>query len=127
MAAIEFHDVTKQYGDITAIDELELMVESGEIYVFLSSNSADKSTTINILLDLITPTAGTAEVVGYNAQEDPKVIRKRISVIPERYDIFDRLSGRMHIQFAIDSKGVNDDPDNCVSYWTTAHGSMTKR
>ncbi|RRJ31848.1 ABC transporter ATP-binding protein [Halocatena pleomorpha] len=115
MAAIELRGVTKQYGEVTAVDELDLTVESGEIYGFLGPNGAGKSTTINVLLDLITPTAGDASVLGYDIHEEPTAIRERIGVVPEGYDIYNRLSGRKHIQFAIDSKGAADDPDELLS------------
>lgn len=110
MAAIELRSVSKQYGEVTAVDELDLTVESGEIYGFLGPNGAGKSTTINVLLDLIAPTAGDASVLGYDAHEKPTAIRERIGVVPEGYDIYDRLNGRKHLQFAIDSKGADDDP-----------------
>ncbi len=115
MTAIELRGVTKQYGEVTAVDELDLTVESGEIYGFLGPNGAGKSTTINVLLDLIAPTAGDASVLGYDAHEEPTAIRERIGVVPEGYDVYDRLSGRKHLQFAIDSKGATDDPDELLA------------
>jgi ABC-2 type transport system ATP-binding protein len=115
MAAIELRGVTKQYGEVTAVDELDLTVESGEIYGFLGPNGAGKSTTINVLLDLITPTAGDASVLGYDTHEEPTVIRERLGVVPEGYDVYDRLSGRKHLQFAIDSKAADDDPDELLA------------
>lgn len=115
MAAIDLRGVTKQYGEVTAVDELDLTVESGEIYGFLGPNGAGKSTTINVLLALITPTAGDASVLGYDAHEEPTAIRERIGVVPEGYDIYDRLSGRKHLQFAIDSKDDDDDPDELLA------------
>lgn len=115
MTAIELRGVTKQYSEVTAVDELDLTVESGEIYGFLGPNGAGKSTTINVLLDLIAPTAGDASVLGYDAHEEPTAIRERIGVVPEGYDVYDRLSGRKHLQFAIDSKGATDDPDELLA------------
>lgn len=115
MVAINLRGVTKQYGEVTAVDALDLTVESGEIYGFLGPNGAGKSTTINVLLDLITPTAGDASVLGYDAHEKPTAIRERIGVVPEGYDIYDRLSGRKHLQFAIDSKGSDDEPDELLA------------
>ncbi|WP_330630936.1 ABC transporter ATP-binding protein [Halocatena halophila] len=115
MSAIELRGITKEYDDVTAVDGVELTVETGEIYGFLGPNGAGKSTTINILLDLISPTAGTARVLGQDANENSTAIRERIGVVPEGYDIYDRLSGRKHLQFAIDSKGSDDDPDELLS------------
>ena len=111
MAAIELDDVTKRYGDITALRELRLSVTEGEIYGFLGPNGAGKSTTINMLLDFARPTTGHAEVLGYDAQQESHRVRERIGVLPEGFSTYDRLTGRQHLAFAIDSKGADDDPD----------------
>jgi ABC-2 type transport system ATP-binding protein len=111
MAAIELSSVTKQYGDLVAVRDLNLTVESGEIYGFLGPNGAGKSTTINMLLDFVRPTEGTVEVLSHDAQEEPTVVRRKIGVLPEGYDVYNRLTGRKHIEFAIESKEVDADPD----------------
>lgn len=76
MPAIELNDVTKRYGDVTALRELDLTVTKGEIYGFLGPNGAGKSTTINTLLDFARPTSGQAEVLGYNAQRESQRVRE---------------------------------------------------
>jgi len=111
MAAIELAGVTKRYGDVTALHDLDLQVQSGEIYGFLGPNGAGKSTTIDILLDFVRPTSGTAEVLGYDAHEDSLAIRQRIGVLPEGFHVYERLTARQHLQFAIESKDADDDPD----------------
>jgi len=111
MPAIDLEGVTKQFGDVTALHDVDLTVEDGEIYGFLGPNGAGKSTTINILLDFIRPTSGNANVLGFDAQADTVEVRRRIGVLPDGFDVYNRLTGRQHIQFAIDSKpGVDDDP-----------------
>ncbi|MCG1004513.1 MULTISPECIES: ABC transporter ATP-binding protein [Halobacterium] len=111
MAAIELAGVTKQYGDVTALHDLDLEVQSGEIYGFLGPNGAGKSTTIDILLDFVRPTAGTATVLGLDAHDESLAIRQRIGVLPEGFHVYERLTARQHLQFAIESKGADDDPD----------------
>ena len=111
MTAIELDGVTKRYGDIVAVDDLDLHVREGEIYGFLGPNGAGKSTTINLLLDFARPTTGNAQVLSHDAQRESKQVRERIGVLPEGFDVYDRLTGRQHLEFAIDSKEVNDDPD----------------
>ncbi|EMA48410.1 ABC transporter ATP-binding protein [Halococcus thailandensis] len=111
MAAIELNDVTKRYDDITALQELCLTVTEGEIYGFLGPNGAGKSTTINILLDFARLTTGHVEVLGYDAQQESQRIRDHIGVLPEGFSIYDRLTGRQHLEFAIESKDADDDPD----------------
>jgi ABC-2 type transport system ATP-binding protein len=111
MAAIELAGVTKQYGDVTALHDLDLEVRDGEIYGFLGPNGAGKSTTIDILLDFVRPTAGSATVLGHDAHDDSLSIRQRIGVLPEGFHVYERLTGRQHVEFAIESKGADDDPD----------------
>ncbi|MFP8957729.1 ATP-binding cassette domain-containing protein [Natrialbaceae archaeon A-CW3] len=111
MNAIAVTNVTKRFGDVTALDDLSLTVEDGEIFGFLGPNGAGKSTTINLLLDFIRPTSGSVSVLGMDAQEESKAIRQRLGVLPEGFTTYDRLTGRQHLEFAIESKGTDDDPD----------------
>lgn len=110
MTAIELSGIQKQFGSVVALDGVDLTVEEGEIYGFLGPNGAGKSTAINLLLDFIRPTAGTARVFGVDCQNDPLSVRQRIGVLPEGYDVYDRLSGRKHVEFAIECKDADDDP-----------------
>ncbi|MBZ6495464.1 ABC transporter ATP-binding protein [Natrinema longum] len=111
MAAIELEGLTKRFGDVVAVDGLDLTVEEGEIFGFLGPNGAGKSTTIDILLDFIRPTGGTATVLGHDAQSEGLAVRARTGVLPDAYHVYDRLTGRQHVEFAIEMKGVDDDPD----------------
>lgn len=112
MAAIETIELRKRFGDdILALDGVNLQVKEGEIFGFLGPNGAGKSTTINVLLDFVRPTSGSATVLGMDAQEESQEIRRRTGVLPEGYQVYGRLTGRQHVQFVIDSKEVDDDPD----------------
>jgi ABC-2 type transport system ATP-binding protein len=111
MSVIELDGVTKRFGDVVAVDDLSFEVEEGEVFGFLGPNGAGKSTTINMMLDFVRPTAGDVEVFGHDAREGSEEIREHIGVLPEGYDVYDRLTGRHHIQFAIESKDADDDPD----------------
>ena len=111
MAAIELDGVTKRFGDVTAVRDLDLRVPEGTVYGFLGPNGAGKSTTINLLLDFVRPTAGEVSVLGRDAQAESTAVRRRAGVLPEGFDVYDRLTGRKHVEFAIDSKAVDDDPD----------------
>jgi ABC-2 type transport system ATP-binding protein len=110
MAAIELNSVTKRYGDVTALRDVDLVVEEGEIFGFLGPNGAGKSTTIDVLLDFVRPTAGSATVLGYDAQRESLEVRKRVGVLPDAYHVYDRLTGLQHVEFAVQSKGADDDP-----------------
>ncbi|WP_254546143.1 ABC transporter ATP-binding protein [Halomarina pelagica] len=111
MPAIQLNGVTKRFGDgVVALRDLDLAVEDGEIYGFLGPNGAGKSTTINVLLDFIRPTQGSASVLGMDAQRDSQAVRARTGVLPDGYDVYNRLTGRQHVEFAIESKDTDDDP-----------------
>mgnify|MGYP000153157283 FL=1 len=112
MPAIETNELGKRFGDdIFALDGVDLRVKEGEIFGFLGPNGAGKSTTINILLDFVRPTSGSATVLGMDAQDQSQEIRRRTGVLPEGYQVYGRLTGRQHVQFVIDSKKVDDNPD----------------
>ncbi|ELY58801.1 ABC transporter [Natronococcus amylolyticus DSM 10524] len=111
MSAIRTNDLTKQYGSQTVVSRIDLEVEAGEVYGFLGPNGAGKSTTIAMLLSYVHPTDGTARVLGRDVCEGSAEIKHRIGVLPEQYQLYDRLSGRKHLQFAIDSMGADGDPD----------------
>jgi ABC-2 type transport system ATP-binding protein len=110
MSAIELRGLTKQYGDVTALSGVDLTVEEGEIFGFLGPNGAGKSTTIDILLDFVRPTAGDARVFEMDAQVETLSVRRRTGVLPDGFHVYDRLTGRQHIQFVVESKGADDDP-----------------
>lgn len=116
MAAIETNELHKRYGgDVLALNGIDLHVREGEIFGFLGPNGAGKSTTINILLDFVRPTEGSATVLGMDAQDDSQEIRRRTGVLPEGYQVYDRLTGRYHIEFVAESKGTDDDPDDILA------------
>ncbi|QLK24589.1 ABC transporter ATP-binding protein [Natrinema zhouii] len=114
MPSIDISDVTKRYGTETALEGLDLTVEQGEIYGFLGPNGAGKSTTINLVLDFIRPTRGEVRVFDLDAQSDSLEIRKRTGILPEGAELYDRLTGRQHVKFAIESKRADDDPDELL-------------
>jgi ABC-2 type transport system ATP-binding protein len=111
MAAIELDGVTKRFGDVTAVDDLNLTVPEGEVFGFLGPNGAGKSTTINVLLDFVRPTEGTVRVLEMDPQAQSVAVRKRTGVLPEGFSTYDRLTGREHLEFAIESKDADADPD----------------
>ena len=109
--AIELEHVDKRFADVTALRGLDLSVEEGEIYGFLGPNGAGKSTTIDILLDFVRPTDGNVRVLGDDPHDDSVDVRERVGVLPDGYHVYDRLTGRQHVEFAVESKDADDDPD----------------
>ena len=115
MSAIKTEDLTKCFdGDVVAVDSLDLHIKENEVFGFLGPNGAGKSTTINMLLDYARPTKGTATVLGMDVHAESKTLRKRIGVLPEGFSLYDRLSGRRHLEFAIKWKGADNDPDTVL-------------
>jgi len=115
MPAIRTEGLTKEFGgDVVAVEDLDLTIEEGEVFGFLGPNGAGKSTTINLLLDFIRPTAGSAEVFGMDAQTEAAAIRERTGVLPEGYGFDDYLTGREYMEWAIETKGAGDDPEDLL-------------
>ncbi|KAB7515827.1 ATP-binding cassette domain-containing protein [Halosegnis rubeus] len=123
MPAIRAQDVTKRYGSVTAVDRIDLTVEEGEVFGFLGHNGAGKSTTINMLLDFARPTKGTIEVFGKDCQADSVAARKHMGVLPEGYAVYDSLTGREHIEFAMESKGVEGEPFDVLDRLDITHAA----
>ena len=115
MAAIELDGVSKRYGAVTALDDLSLTVDEGEVFGFLGPNGAGKSTAINVLLDFVQPDAGEVRLLGDPIRrEESAPIRDRVGVLPEGFGVYGRLSGRKHLEFAVDSKAADQDPDELL-------------
>ena len=121
MVAIRTRGLSKRYSgglfgsDVTAVSDLDLTVERGEVYGFLGPNGAGKSTTIDMLLNYSYPTEGTVEIFGENIQENPEVIDRRVGVVPEGYGLYNRLSGRRNLEFAIEWQNASDDPAHLLA------------
>ncbi|WP_335999791.1 ABC transporter ATP-binding protein [Halorientalis halophila] len=111
MAAIETTGLTRRFGDVVAVDDVHLTVAEGEAFGFLGPNGAGKSTVINMLLDYTPPTAGEARVFGLDTRRESVAIRERVGVLPDGFSLYDRLSGRRHLEFVIDARDADDDPD----------------
>jgi len=109
MSAIDTDGLTKTFGEVTAVEDLDLTVDAGEVYGFLGPNGAGKSTTINMLLDFISPTEGSARVLGHDPQTEAKTIRRKTGVLPEGGELYKRLTGREHLEWFGQAKGVDVD------------------
>ena len=113
-AVIRTERLTKSYGEHRGIIELDLEVAQGEIFGFLGPNGAGKTTTMRVLLDLIRPTSGRAEVFGIETTVDPVAIHRRVGYLPGEFDLYDRLTGGQTIAYfgnlrgGVDRAYVND-------------------
>jgi len=111
---IDIDGLTKEFGPLTAVDDIDLTIDEGEVFGFLGPNGAGKSTTINMILDFIRPTSGSIEVFGLDAQHHSQAVRSRVGVLPEGYGFDDPLTGREYVEWAIETKAASDDPDDLL-------------
>ena len=98
-SVIEVKNLTKKYGDFTAVDHVNYTVEEGEIFGLLGHNGAGKTTTILMLLGLIPPTEGTAIVNGVDVIEEPLQSRRNVGLLPENAGFYENLTARQNLQF----------------------------
>jgi ABC-2 type transport system ATP-binding protein len=98
--AIETEGLTRRFGDLEAVREVNLRVEAGQFFGFLGPNGAGKSTTIKMLTGLLEPTAGRIRILGLDLAADPIAVKSQIGVVPEGLALFDRLTGPEYLNFA---------------------------
>ena len=107
--AIETFGLTKRYGSTTAVADLNLRIEPGQVFGFLGPNGAGKSTTIRMLMALQRPTHGHATLLGLDAATDSVEVHRRIGYLPGDLELFPRLTGQQHIAWFMRARGVEDD------------------
>ena len=99
MNAITVTDLTKRFGEFVAVDRLTFEVGQGEVFGFLGSNGAGKSTTIRMLCGLLKPTSGTATVGGIDVSRDPEGVKRRIGYMSQRFSLYDQLTVDQNVRF----------------------------
>ncbi len=99
--AIETNGLTRCFGDLRAVDGIDLQVEAGKFYGFLGPNGAGKSTTIKMLTGLLAPTSGTMCILGEKVEDPDKArqIKRRVGVVPEELALFDNLTAQEYLTF----------------------------
>jgi ABC-2 type transport system ATP-binding protein len=89
---IELSNLTKSFGDLTAVDDVSLVIPKGEFFAVLGPNAAGKTTTIKMITGLIRPTSGTVKVAGFDVQKDPLEVRKRLAYVPDFPFLYEKLT-----------------------------------
>lgn len=105
---IETQGLTKRYGDLVAVDSLDLKVEPGEIFGFLGPNGAGKTTTIRMLAGLLIPTSGEVKVCGFDVQKEPVKVKSLIGFVPDTPDVYEKLTAKELLQFVADLRKIPD-------------------
>jgi len=99
MNAIEVRGLTRRFGAFVAVNDVSFDVRAGEIFGFLGSNGAGKSTTIRMLCGLLQPTSGTATVGGIDVGTDPEAVKRRIGYMSQRFSLYENLTVDENIRF----------------------------
>ena len=97
---IRLVQLTKRYGKFTAVDGIDLVVPSGELFGFLGPNGAGKTTTFRMIAGILQPTSGTVEIGGIDVIRRPLEAKKRLGFIPDRPFVYDKLTGGEFLRFA---------------------------
>jgi ABC-2 type transport system ATP-binding protein len=97
--ASEVVNLTKKFGDFTAVDAVSFTIERGEVFGFLGPNGAGKTTTIRMLLGLLKPTSGQAEVLGFDITREAEEIKKRIGYMSQRFSLYNDLTVSENLDF----------------------------
>jgi ABC-2 type transport system ATP-binding protein len=97
--AVETFDLVRRFQDFVAVDNLNLTVRRGSFFGFLGPNGAGKSTTIKMFTGLLAPTSGRIRVLGLDLAEKPLEVKRRIGVVPEDLNLFERLTGAEMLAF----------------------------
>ena len=97
--AIVAEGLSRSFGNLLAVDRVDLRVDAGQFFGFLGPNGAGKSTTIRMLTGLLAPTTGRIELLGLNLEQHPTEVKRQIGVVPEGLGLFDRLTGGEYLNF----------------------------
>ena len=97
--AIRTEKLTRRFGNLIAVDGIDLQVTAGQFFGFLGPNGAGKSTTIKMLTGLLTPTSGRVQLLGLDFAAHPIEVKRQIGVVPEGMGLFERLTGMDYLRF----------------------------
>ena len=103
---IQTKDLTKKYGDFTAVDHLDLEVRAGEVFGLLGPNGAGKTTTILMLLGLTEPSSGSVRVLGLDPARQPLSVKSRVGYLPDQVGFYDELTARENLTYIARLNGI---------------------
>lgn len=107
-SAIQANELTKRFGDFTAVDHVTFQVQAGEIVGYLGPNGSGKTTTIRLLLGLLQPSEGAATVLGYDVQREPGQIRSQVGYMSQKFALYHDLTVGENLAFYAGVYGVRD-------------------
>lgn len=105
--AIRARGLTRRFGDLVAVDAVDLEIPRACVYGFLGPNGSGKSTTIRMLCGLLSPSAGTIDVLGLSIPRDAEALKRRIGYMTQRFSLFEDLSVRENLEFLATVQGLS--------------------
>ncbi len=105
--AIVTEKLTRRFGDLVAVNQMDLTVDGGQFFGFLGPNGAGKSTTIKMLTGLLAATSGRIRLLGLNLEQHPVEVKRQIGAVPEGMALFDRLTGAEYLNFVARMYGLD--------------------
>jgi len=105
---IHLENLTKKYGEFTAVSNLSLSIPKGEIFGFIGPNGAGKTTTIKMMGGIMDPTSGSIDICGINMKDEPEKAKRNIGFIPDRPYLYEKLTGNEFLRFIGNLYDVDD-------------------
>lgn len=105
---IKIRNLSRRFGDFIAVDNLNLDIQPGAMYGFLGPNGAGKTTTLRMLMGLLQPSSGRAEIGGIDVAVDPIAVRARVGYLPDEIFLYDYLTGYQFLQFVADVHNISE-------------------
>ncbi|MBB5333066.1 ABC-2 type transport system ATP-binding protein [Chryseobacterium koreense] len=117
--AIKAHNITKNFGDFTAVDHISFEVKKGEIFGFLGANGAGKTTAMRMFCGLSVPTSGTATVAGFDVYKETEAIKRNIGYMSQKFSLYGNLTVKENLDFfggiyGIERKALKEKRDELI-------------
>lgn len=124
---IRFEDVTKRYGDVTAVDNMSVSVKAGELFGFLGANGAGKTTTLRMMTGLLRPSEGSIVVGGYDMSREPDKAKAVCGYVPDQPYLYERLTGQEMLELVADLRGVEEPRKSAIIAKYLDYFELTER
>jgi ABC-2 type transport system ATP-binding protein len=107
VVVVSARELGKQFSGTWVLHDLTIALHAGELVGMLGPNGAGKTTTLKLLLGLLRPSAGTANILGFDSVRDSIQIKQRVGYVPDEPHFYDFLTGRETLDFVVDSRGLD--------------------
>ncbi len=125
--ALRTRSVSRRFGELVAVDGVDLEIRSGEVYGFLGANGAGKSTLIRMLMGLLSPSSGEIEVLGMSLPQDAEALRPLAGYMPQKFSLYEDLSVEENLDFSCEVFNVGGDRRDRVEAALEEYGLCQRR